>query len=596
MGLYGLPLGDKDLPSNHARRLKKLVSVHGEAMFLADNRTLGAWDHLLRWLQRQHLVMHHKKYDCHMFSAGLRNATNTAHDLMNIVLSDTKLVQDVLDPQHSSSLKPTSVRLHLGKELGIEEGAEAAEAEALAPWKGPKEDPRYDLIPWEVLEPYSKTDAVLTLLLHENQVSRLSYMEGPDGDLARRLIARQEALSRTLYYMEERGVGADKTFWLGQDRVLTKLVAESRAQLPFRPTPDGARKWFFGPPAEGGLGLLPFSDKLTPGGKGQVDEDVIARLIKLGADGAAEYQTFAGLKSASEKWFAAWARLVGDDGRIRTNYRQGHVVTGRLSVERWQAQAMPHDYQIPEGIEPPRKGIIARDGHTLWEADVKQAEIRVATRLAKCGPMMRAIKNGIDSHDAACKLMLYPALKLAEAKQDPNWSRYRDIAKRCNLGILYGGGVGAIHDTILKFTGIDYDRDQVAEWIRDWRRAFPPFVRALDNYADLASKQGWVRLIDGSVRYFSEWEPVHKAFNAVIQGSVAVAVEAAMIEFDRQYPGVLLLQIHDSMVAEIPNDRTGEICAAMDLSLRRNFDRLFRPVPFAVDIKKFGRDAYQEVA
>lgn len=597
-GTEDLPLGPKYLPSNHAKRIAKWAPEHRSA----PNRGLDAYYFLMDWLSRQRLIMHHKKHDCRTFFAGLRGLEEaTSYDLMPNTVADTLLREHVIHPDVSAALKVAAVRRHLGKELGLDEGAEAAEQEALSPWKGPQNDPRFDLIPWSVLEGYSRLDAILTLLLFEHQMAvELADEEYAGTQHLVRLIKRQEALSRTLYYMEQRGVGFDADWCLAQDRILARLEAEAKDRVPFRPTYPGAQKYFFGPPRDGGLGLLPFNDKLTGTGRPQVDEDVIERLIKLGTPGANEFAELMELRSARSKWYSAWPELVGPDGRLRTSYKQGYVISGRLSVEYWQAQAMPHDYQMPKafikaGGKPIRYGLTAREGYGLFEVDVSQAEIRVATAVAKCGPMYRQIKKGIDSHSAAALLMFYkPGTTLQEAMQDEKWAFNRGVpAKRSNLGILYGGGVGAIKAAILKFAGLDVPDDQVREWIRQWRAAFPPFVHALDNYNDLAARQGWVRLVDGSRRYFSEWEPTHKAFNQRIQGDVAIAVEIAMVEFDRLYPGMLLLQIHDSLVAEIPLDRVEEVTAAMRKILVETFERLFRPVPFEADVKPFGRTYYE---
>lgn len=590
-----LPLGSKLLPSNHRKRLDKLCKSHGDALFWSPNRSPSAFSRLAVWLSHQRLVMHHKKYDCTMFRAGLRTRPDLSIDLMPRVIADTKLIQSCLDPEHPSSLKPSAVRLGLGRQLGMDDGAEAEEQEKLAPWKGPRDDPRFDLIPWEVLREYSRLDAVLTLLLFEHGTARLSDPDDPEEQLVRRLLRRQERLAVTLYGMEQRGVPFDTEWTARENAALRVLEDQAASEVPFRPTPPGARKYFFGAPKDGGLGLLPFSDKLTASKAGQVDEDVIERLIKLDTPGAAEYQRYQALRQARAKYYDAWPRLVGPDGRIRTCYRQGHVISGRLSVERWQSQAIVHDYQLPPGVQSIRKAFYDPDPDIiLLECDVSQAEIRIAAVTADCKRMLSAIRKGISSHAAAAKLMFYPEVSLSEAKRDPQWPLHYNVAKRCNLGILYGGGVGAIHDTILAHTGIDFDRDQVGEWIGDWRSAFPPFVRALDRYSDLAAREGRVQLVDGSWRYFSEWEPVHKAFNQRIQGDVAVAMEYAMIDFDRQFPGALLLQIHDSLVVQVHRANAESMGQCLRAKMIRVFETLFRGVPFDAEIKPFGRYAYED--
>lgn len=592
-GLTDLPLGPKVLPRTHERR----VSKWDPADLAVLNRPPKVWGHLHRWLLRQDLVMHHAKHDCLQAAAGLRDRPDTGYDLMSRVIADTMLTIGVIEPREPVALKTTAVRLHLGQELGIEEGAEADEQEALGPWKGSKEDPRYDLIPWRVLGPYSKLDAELTLLLYEDEQS---VLEGRADRTLDKQVSDDLRLCRLLYRMERKGVGLDVAGMRQEAADLWKLVREAGAAVPFKggtgmPTPPAAVKYFFGAPAAGGLGLLPYDDKLTKTRRPQVDEEVIERLVRRGEPGAREYQTYAELKAAFEKWYQPWPALCGTDGRIRTVHKQGHVVSGRLSVERWQAQAMPHDYQIPEGTRPPRYFLTTPDGLEAWEADAGQAEIRVATAIAREKSMLRALRAGADSHDAACKLMFFPALRISEAKKLPEWVRYRQVAKRCNLGILYGIGAKGLQIQIAKFTGIEYSVAQCAEWITDWKGAFPGFARALYDYADLASGQGYVRLVTGRVRKFSEWEPTHKAFNQCIQGNVAEGAKLAMIRFDTSYPDMLLLQIHDSLVAEIPSEQTGQVVPFMQQCLVATFQQLFPPVPFVADAKPFGRLAYQDV-
>ena len=597
-----LPCGQKDLPVTHARRVNKWDPEHR----IAPNRDEAVWHHLHRWLLRQHLVMHHAKFDCLQAAAGLRNSPGTGYDLMPRVIADTMLTAGVLWPRDSVALKVLAVTHHFGKELGILEGAEADEQEALGPWKGPTTDPRFDLIPWLVLGPYSKLDAELTLIAHEFETGMVwepSQRSSVGSDLA---------LARVLYGMERRGVGLDVPGMLREAGKLSGMVRAAGERVPFRgstgaPTPPAAVRYFFGDPP-GGLGLLPFNDKMTAGGKTrgpqpQVDEEVITRLEKQGVPGAAQYAEYAGLKAALEKWYQPWPAMCGPDGRIRTSHKQGTVVSGRLAVERWQAQAMPHDYQIPEGLLPPRYFLITDDGYEAWEADASQAEIRIATYVAKEKRMYRMLKAGYDSHDAATLLMFYPDCQTkaeAIAKRGPEaWEKNRQVAKRCNLGILYGIGAKGLQIQIAKFTGIEYSVPQCAEWITDWKQALPGFGQALYEYSQLAQSQGFVRLSTGRVRKFSEYEPVHKAFNQRIQGEVAEAAKKAMLRFDREYPGMLLLQVHDSIVAQFPSARKDEITGAMQRIMVETFSQMYSPIPFKADCKPFGRWAYakpEEVA
>jgi DNA polymerase I-like protein with 3'-5' exonuclease and polymerase domains len=609
-----LPCGPKQIPATHSRRLAKWAAAYPDLtpaqLYSAPNRSFLAWDRLVSWLSRQQLIMHNGKHDSLQFYAGQRDRPHGGNcefqsphppwdgghvNLMPALVWDSMLASGQLWPGYPIGLKDTAVRLHIGKALGIEEGDEAAEQEALGPWKGPRTDPRFDLIPWFILGPYAARDAQLTYLLYEYQQSQLN-----DQTLIR--CEEEFALLRTLYGMEVRGVGFDAPGCRRELSKLDSLIQDAAAAVPFkggtgRPTSPSAIKYFFGAPKDGGLGYLPYSDKITSHANPQVDEEVIGRLIKAGAPGASEYAHYQELSSARSKWYAAFPALAGPDGRLRTTHRQGRVVSGRLSVERFQAQALPHDYQIPPGIEPIRSFLGNDDGYEHWEADASQAEIRVATKVAQEKSMLRALRAGVDSHDAACKLMFFPDKSVADAKLMAEWERYRQVAKRCNLGILYGIGAGGLRTQILKFTGYDYSVDQCREWISDYKNAFPAFARALWTFSQMATESGFVRLCTGKVRKFADYEPVHKAFNQRVQGDVSEGMRITMVRFDREYPGLLLLQIHDSLVCRIPVTDVEGVVPAMSSAIVSTFSNLFSPVPFKADVKRFGSSAYfEEVA
>lgn len=611
-----LPLGPKDLDIKHVKRITKWRAEHGLDVYTAPNKDLGAWARLLAWLGRQHLVLHNAKFDLLKIAEGLRGLEDREWfdggglDLSGNVIADTQSKQSIMDPLYGTALKPTSVRLGVGRELGLDAGTEDREAEALKPWKGPKTDPRYDLIPWRVIRPYAELDAGLTLLLNEAQNEALR-------DAVHRYdsvhIRNELELMRTLFQMERRGIQFNVEASRRQVRVIDQLMAEVAEQLPFRPTYPGAQKYFFGPEEDGGLGHLPYNDKMTkpskshPHGQPQVDEETIERLVKEGVPNAALFQRYAELGSAKSKWYQAWAEMTGPDGRLRTDHKQNSVISGRLAVSRAQLQAIPHVYQIPEGLEPVRGMFEAKDGHELWEIDVSQAEIRIATAVARCQPMLDQFLDGQDSHSAACWLMFrseferdgFHTLQDAEAGH-PKWKEYRQVAKRCNLGILYGAGVNTVREQIKKFTGIDYPQKQVRIWVDDWRRAFPQFVKLLDVSGRKAAKDGWVRLVNGRIRWFSAYEPTHKAANQVIQGSQAEVIKRIMVLVDQKYPDMLLLCIHDSLVLEIPTDQVEAVVKDVQQLMVDEFEKAFTrvwrrggppvTVPFAADAKRWGAD------
>lgn len=640
-GVTDLPLGEKDLPSRHLKRIGKTKPMEvwrgGEVIEVvpaehfytpAPNLTPDKWDALMGWLGQQRLIYHNAKFDMQQIRAGLRgrggaasplpkrrNLTGRGVDLEGAFWYDTQLAQLVLDPRFGTSLKPTSERLSLGASVGIASGHEADEQRALGPWKGPKTDPRFDLIPWWAMEPYATGDPLLTLLLAEYQGRLIEEDQGHWWSH----IDRQFDLMIALYRMENRGIGFDPDGCRKQRDRLEIAKEKVAERLPFDPTPDKARRYFFNDPEDEvpGLGVIPRTDKMTEGGKPQVDEEVIKALTQHAdervQEAALAYQQHEEVKSAIVKWYGAWPEFVGPDGRLRTSYRQAQVVSGRLSVERVQLQAIPHDYLLPDlkalGAKAPltsiREFFEPRPGYELWELDVANAEPRIATMVAKCAPMyQRVVIEGQDTHGAATILMfgdeIPPDAEGHEfGPEHADWTEYRQVGKRCNLGILYAAGPGAIREQIRKFTGIDYPYKQVDEWVRMYKKALPQFVQATEYWSRFADRNGYVRLIDGRLSYIAAHEPLHKAFNRVIQGSVAVTMADAMVDVEDQVPDAMLLQVHDSLVMEVPSGAEGVAQFGLAAALVRvAFEKAFRLrwkpdeprrfMPFPVDCAPFG--------
>lgn len=616
-----LLLGPKHLPANHRKRVDKWVAEHGPEIGRAPNQSASVFKGCTSQLARMDLIGHNHKFDLLKGHRGLRGLeASTGIDLIESAVADTMITQNVTEPRYPVGLKPTAYRMGFAEMLGLEPGSEQDEQEALKPWLGPTTDPRYDLVPWPEIRLYAMYDAGFTLLLDEYQQDWFASGD-PVAEGFMPHVRREFNLMKVLYRMEVRGVGFKKTLSEEQAEEVRERMAQVAASLPFKVTPHGARKYFFGLPDEGGLGLIPFNDKMTKGGQSgtnpqpQVDDEVIARLAKAGAPHAETYAMHEKLKSANAKWYEGWASKVGADGRIRMVHRQGTVVSGRLAAEYVQLHAIPQPYQTIDGLVPVVNLFEAKPGHELWGIDISQAEIRIATAMAKCQQMLDQYLSGLDSHDAATLLMfgdefqdqhidtdvwgeLPQREKLSFAKSHAKWGEYRQVAKRCNLGILYGAGVMTVRGEIAEYTGIVYPQARVAGWIADWKAAFPPFVDFLDAMQRVATNRGWVKLINGRVRYFSDYEPVHKAANQAIQGSQAEALKECMIAIERCYPGVLILDIHDAVWVEPPIERAEEIVAGVSKIMVDTFEQMFTrrweqggppiTVPFAVEAKRVG--------
>jgi DNA polymerase I-like protein with 3'-5' exonuclease and polymerase domains len=617
------PLGEKlvdplQYPKSQRHRMSPSLFDDESSV---PNLPPGDFDLLLQWLELHNHVYQNAKFDLHFLSVGLRGREPEGSyvDLSGNVVWDTQVVNPVLWPEFPTGLKPTAERL-----WGVQESQAQRNLQKILTKNGY----RFDLVPWELLEPYAAQDAELTLRLYERHLWEIESGECGDPHVVMEVCEREVDLAICLFRMERRGVGFNHELSLVEaDRLNSAaLVAadsfrlEQLAHFPKRyeqlasvpaVTESTARAFWFNKPTDPqpGLGLKPVKE--TAGGQSSVAKDVVASLVKRGVPGADHYERYNQCSTAASMWYTAWAKAVGDPDpmhhpevalsdkpkRLRTNYRQsrtqsdkgnlysdqGGTISGRLAVDRIQLQAIPHDYQLPR-LDPPlasvRSLFCADPGYQLWELDLSQAEFRVAAGISKCQKMIDAIEAGDwDAHDSTTMLMFKCD------KTHPRWKFLRNVAKRLNFGMVYGAGAGRIQSEIELYTGEKVPMEQLQQWLDDFRMTFPELGRASRAAARMAERRHLVPLAGGRMRWFSPYEPTHKAFNAQIQGGVAEMMKVAMVDIEANHPGVLLLQIHDSIIPEVPDTTEGlEIVEDIRRLLVRPFIEEFG-VTFTADAK-----------
>lgn len=580
---YAFDQGD-DTPLGLKTGLPKKYKGPGLFDPQPPNLGMAEWHQLMAWLDRQLLIGHNLKYDLLMAYYGLRNNRDTGYDLSRRFYWDTAVVTSLLWPNEKVGLKTVAARMWGAQEAATEEAVK----KWLKVYCGKQQDYRYDLVPWDLIDPYARQDTVLTLRLYRNQVRNLE-----EGLLPWGVVYRELDFAALLTRMEMRGVGFDREAAAAAGRQLYRMELETGKQLakavniPVLPTDAYLRDWWFGDKLPGALGIKPW--KTTGDGKPAMTLDVVRTLIERGVPGAVEYQRHNKVSTARSMWYEPWPRRCGEDNRLRCVYHQTKMedafdrnrgtVSGRLAVERIQLQAQPHDYQCPEGVEPMSRFFKPRPGYRKGEVDISQAEVRVAAHLANCRPLIDSMNAGLDPHSVTCSLMF----QMDETH--PEWDFHRGVAKRLVFGNLYGAGVPTIAAQILQFTGRFVSDDQCGSFLETFRSTYPELQRESYRSDRLARSKGYVELQGGRLRWFRFGELTHKAWNARIQGGVAEVMKMAMIDIEYEMPGVLNLQIHDSLGFEVPEEQFEDTKAFVSGKILEHFEREFYRVKFKVDAK-----------
>lgn len=535
------------------------------------------WEWLLDWLGTCRLGFHNAAHDLQELNAGGLFGY-PGRSFVDQFWWDTSVVQKHLDPLEKVGLEESCVR-----RLGVER------------WKWRVADwlthtgRRFDVIPWSEIKPYATEDAVNTLLLQEDQVSRLEAGEGTPE-----IVDREHQITRVLFNMEVRGVGFDAEECAAAAKVLTKRSREAADKLPRElnpPTQQKMARYYYDQ-----LGYLPA--RLDENGDLVRSVDELSRKVlrDQGAPWIDELDAWAELETAVTSWYTPWARAIGPDGRLRMRVRQTKVTSGRFSGERVNLLAIPHDDHLPDGVPSIRSLIRPAPGKQLWEVDLGQAEVRVAAIAADCGPMRRAFEQHLDPYAVTAQDVF------GIGPDHDEFSMYRGLCKRIVLSTIYSGGAKTLIATAKRFMGLDLSEKEAQGYLRSFRNTYPEFGEATQKWEQFALKNGFVPLALGERRYFQSYEMMcskckgsgcqrcrgtgkqaYKALNQRIQGSVAAVMKPCMIDTEREFPGVLLLQTHDALLLEISDLSIPEKVGAI---MRDNFERVFK-LPFTTEIKQW---------
>jgi DNA polymerase I-like protein with 3'-5' exonuclease and polymerase domains len=518
------------------------------------------WDFLLRWLMDQRLIFHNAKYDLMMMRAGTRHWRGI--DLITQFWWDTMLVTGVLEPAKERGLDAVSKRHGFG-------GKE--NKDAVKGWLKKHKYPthRYDLVPWDIIEKYVTTDAEDTADVYRWQCRRLEEFANsgnPESDRFHDMligrIEREHLAMRANYEMERRGIGYDDETSLQAADILEERARDIERTMPFNVRPKETHGYFISK-----LGLK--TDRTTKEGKPSIDEQQVRKWIAEDVPFATEYSHVSKARRAVSMWYRGYPEKMGPDGRLRTVFKQGDVKSGRFAVERVQLQAIPKADKysqvgsadrlaVFQDIPDVRDLIHPREGYGLWNLDLSQAELRVATHYAKCRLMQEQLANGEDIHSNNTI-----ELELCSGPEDPRWKAWRDIAKRTTFGGIFQIGAETFQDTLAKLANVYLPIEECEAIIRKWRRRYPEFGDEYRRQQRKAYTEKYVYLLPFTPleerSYFTDYDRAQTAWNRVVQGSLAIVFKMWMGEVERSWPGHLVLMIHDSLVLECPLDEGDEI-------------------------------------
>jgi DNA polymerase-1 len=317
--------------------------------------------------------------------------------------------------------------------------------------------------------------------------------------------------------------------------------------------------------------------KKTPKGAPSTDATVLEKL-RGEHPVVAALLTYRELEKLRSTYVDALLKLVESDGRVRGRFNQMGAATGRLSQEQPNLQNIPVRSEEGRTI---RRAFVAAPGHSFLVADYSQIELRILAHLSGDPGLVEAFEGDLDVHTAT-------AARVAGVAPEAITPDQRRRAKMVNFGLLYGMEAFGLAQRL------EIDRDEAQAHIDAYFDQFPEVRDFMDGMVDDARASGYTTTLLGRRRYLPELTSSNfrdrqmgerMALNAPIQGSAADIIKKAMVVLDAaldegERSAGMLLQIHDELVLEVPDDELDEI-ASLTSSIMENIITL--RVPLRVD-------------
>jgi DNA polymerase-1 len=297
------------------------------------------------------------------------------------------------------------------------------------------------------------------------------------------------------------------------------------------------------------LGLT--AAKSTKGGQASTSQTVLEKLSGEHpvVDALLEFRKLEKMRST---YLEPLPRLADTRGRIHTTFNQTATATGRLSSSNPNLQNIPVRGDMGRRM---RTCFIAKTGHRLISADYSQVELRVLAHYSQDPTLLSAFHNGEDIHTRTAALLY----DVDSSQIGPDERRK---AKTINFGLIYGMGPRKLaQDMAIPLS-------EAKMFVERYFTRFAHIKEFFDSVEQSAREHGYVTTLSGRRRPLPDMRSQNgqaramaerQAVNTLIQGSAADIIKFAMLavyrdEELRRMNARLLLQIHDELIVEIPEE------------------------------------------
>lgn len=391
-------------------------------------------------------------------------------------------------------------------------------------------------------------------------------------------------LTEVLASMEHYGVKIDKEGIKRFGENLTEEMSGIEQQIYFM----AGHEFNIGSPKQ--LGVVLFEEMGLPTGKKtktgySTNADVLENLRDKHeiVDLILQYRQLSKLNST---YVEGLLKVVAEDGRVHSLFKQTETRTGRISSAEPNVQNIPVRTELGRNM---RKFFVAEEGKVLLDADYSQIELRILAHMSGDKNMQDGFENGMDIHTST-------AAQVFDMPADMVTSEMRRAAKAVNFGIVYGIGAFSLSKDI-GVTVAEADR-----YIKNYLAKYPNVSKFMEKTVEDAKAKGYAETMYHRRRPIPELKNSNKniqafgkraAMNAPIQGTAADIIKIAMIKVykrlaEEKLEAWLILQVHDELIIEVSEKDAERAAAVLGEEMR---GAAVLDVPLTADVSQ-GRTWY----
>lgn len=426
-------------------------------------------------------------------------------------------------------------------------------------WK----QPRFDLVPFEMISKYAMRDAYVCLKLGLQDIEKLKLRTKRSAQNlppATRVLENELKLTKVLFDMEKTGAQIDVSYC-------------RRAKNHYSAEMKKAKEEFL---KLTGVELVLSSkclsevfqsekDKFVKSPKSgyKFDGDILAKFENPAAKSALLYKD----AKANFDFYQGFLFSADKDGVMHTTLDSGGTRTGRFSSYNPNLQNMTK--QTGERLKEEfvvRRVIIPRKGFFLVMIDYDQIEYRLMLEYARAMGLIDKVLGGLDVHTATAE----------------SAGCTRSAAKTVNFLTLYGGGKEKLAAGL---------KTSVQEAVRIQETIFnaaPEIKTFINNCVNQARNKRKITNWLGRTYFFDNKNFCYKAPNTLIQGGAGDVVKVAMVnvyEFLKDKKSRMILNVHDELIFEI-HESEENILPEIKEIMEKAYPHKYLPLTCGIEFSK----------